>query len=70
MRENVVFNYTEYGSRVRNGAMGNFVSNWYIGGKKDPLVFEGDVQGIFSIENKWKYNGTADEKIDDFVTHA
>ncbi len=40
VRNNIVFNYTEYGTRVRNGAFGNFVQNWYIGGKKDPLVFE------------------------------
>ena len=33
-----MFNYTEYGSRVRENATGNFIRNLYVGGKKDPLV--------------------------------
>lgn len=56
VRENVVFNYTEYGSRIRNGAFGNFVSNWYIGGKKDPLIFEDSDKKVYSTMNTWKYD--------------
>jgi hypothetical protein len=56
MRENIVFNYTEYGSRIRNGAFGNFVGNRYIGGKKDPLVFEDSDKTVYSVRNSWKYD--------------
>jgi hypothetical protein len=69
MRSNIIFNFTEYGSRIRNGAFGNFVNNHYIGGKKDPLVFNDDVFGIYSISNFWFYNCTQDRKIDDYITH-
>ena len=54
MRENIVFNYTEYGSRIRNGAFGNFIGNRYIGGKKDPLVFADFDRKVYSIRNTWK----------------
>jgi pectate lyase len=56
MRENVIFNYTVYGSRIRNGAIGNFIRNRYIGGKKDPLVFEVPETSVFSEGNSWKYD--------------
>lgn len=69
MRQNIIFNFTEYGSRIRNGAFGNFVGNSYIGGKKDPLVFEEDVQGIYSVGNTWLYNCMEDRKIEDLTTH-
>lgn len=69
MRYNIIFNYTEYGSRIRNGAYGNFMGNSYIGGKKDPLVFEKDVKGIYSVANSWMYNCLEDRKIDDVTTH-
>jgi hypothetical protein len=70
MRYNIIFNYTEYGSRIRNGAYGNFMGNSYIGGKKDPLVFEEDVKGIYSVGNTWMYNCMEDRKIEDVVTHS
>ena len=49
MRQNIIFNFTEYGSRIRQRAFGNFVSNSYIGGKKDPLVFKSDSTNIYSV---------------------
>jgi hypothetical protein len=70
MRENIIFNFTEYGSRIRNSAYGNFISNSYIGGKKDPLVFESDVLGIYSMSNTWLYNCIEERKIDDLKTHS
>jgi pectate lyase len=70
MRQNVVFNYTEYGSRIRNGAFGNFIDNLYLGGKKDPLVFEQDVGGIHAAGNSWLYNCRESRKIEDLETHA
>jgi parallel beta-helix repeat protein len=70
MRENIIFNFTEYGSRIRNSAHGNFVSNSYIGGKKDPLVFNEDVGGVYAKGNSWLYNGAESRTIDDFISHS
>lgn len=70
MRENVIFNYTEYGSRVREGASGNFVGNWYIGGKKDPLVFEVPETSVFSRSNSWKFNCAEDRVIPDITVRG
>jgi pectate lyase len=69
MVNNVVFNYTEYGSRIRNGAYGNFNSNAYIGGKKDPLVFVDQNPKVYSVYNTWKYACVNWTYIDDLVTH-
>lgn len=65
---NVIFNYTEYGTRVRQGAQGNFEGNTYIGGNKDPLVFEGTLQ-LYSVYNIWKKGCSAWQYIDDSLTH-
>jgi pectate lyase len=69
-RQNLVFNYTEYGSRIRNGAWGNFVQNWYIGGKKDPLVFEEATAQLYATSNTWLEAGKQQMNIPDRITHA
>ena len=55
-RNNVIFGFTVYGTRVRNGAFGNFISNYYIGGKKDPLVFVDSHPQVHSDENYWMFD--------------
>ena len=69
LRENVVFNYTEYGSRIRNGAFGNFLGNRYIGGKKDPMVFLSDNSSIYAVDSLWKFNCSEHRRIPDFTEH-
>ena len=67
MRYNLIFNHTEYGSRIREGAHGNIVRNFYIGGKKDPLVLAETRGAVYSVGNQWKYRGVEDRKIDDVI---
>ena len=45
------------------------MGNSYIGGKKDPLVFEG-VKGVYSVGNTWMYNCIEDRRIEDITAHS
>lgn len=59
MRNNIIYGYTEYGSRIREAAYGNFEYNYYIGGKKDPMVFlDSSISLSYCSNNLWKYNYT------------
>ena len=64
-----MFNFTEYGSRIREGAFGNFVRNRYLGGKKDPMVYLVENSTVYSIGNTWKYNCTQERTITDLTEH-
>lgn len=69
MKNNIIYGLTEYGSRIRQSAYGNFEQNYYIGGKKDPMVFlDNSTNYAYVRRNSWKFNYTTWQDIKDLGT--
>lgn len=70
-RNNFIYGFTVYGSRMRESAHGNYESNYYIGGKKDAMVFINEsIQSSYVRNNRWKFNYQEWQNINDLGTET
>lgn len=69
-KNNFVYGFTVYGSRMREKAYGNYENNYYIGGKKDAMVFVEECSQLSYVRNnQWKYNYIEWQPIQDLGQH-